>query len=120
MKLKNCPFCGSVPEVQSSPATTRYPGKVFWITCSCGIETPVRPTGITKFWNTRAPDSSAERLAEALRGVLPWVMRDNTPCGCPAGADEQTPNERAIMPTTHSTACQDARAALAEYERTKG
>lgn len=61
-----------------------------------------------------APTLAADnaRLRAALSGLMSWTMRDGTPCGCPAGREESEPRKR--MPTTHSTACEDARAALAQ------
>jgi hypothetical protein len=51
-----------------------------------------------------------ERLREALKMQMYWVMRDGTPCGCPAGANED--ERKGKMPTAHTTACEMARKAL--------
>lgn len=53
-----------------------------------------------------------EDLVKASLGILPWRMRDGSPCGCPAGKDEDEPKGK--MPALHSTACQDMREALAK------
>ena len=50
-----------------------------------------------------------DELLAALLNVMPWRMdKDGSPCCCPSGPDSEN---------THSTACEDARSAIA---RAKG
>ena len=56
----------------------------------------------------------APELLEALQMQVRWIMRDGSPCACPAGANEP---EGRLMPTEHSTACEALRLALAKAER---
>ena len=56
-------------------------------------------------------ETHAGELLEALRFQVSWIMRDGSPCCCPAGKDEDEPKGK--MPTQHSTACQMIRTALA-------
>ena len=46
---------------------------------------------------------------------MSWRMRDGTCCGCPAGEDED--EMRGKMPTIHSTACEEARSAIAKAKK---
>ena len=58
--------------------------------------------------------AAAPEMLEALRLLAHWKMRDGRPCFCPAGENEAEPTGR--MPTVHSTACGEARAAIAKAE----
>ena len=55
--------------------------------------------------------NSYDAMKKALEMQIQWRMRDGSPCACPAGRNEDEP--RGKMPTLHSTACEDLRAALA-------
>jgi len=56
-------------------------------------------------------ETHAGELLEALRFQVSWIMRDGSPCCCPAGKNEDEPKGK--MPTVHSTACEMLRAAIA-------
>lgn len=65
-------------------------------------------------------EGAVRDLMEALMGLASWKMRDGSPCFCPAGRHEdETPHSQLYvkeMPTFHSTACEDARAAILKTE----
>lgn len=56
--------------------------------------------------------AAAPELLAALEMLMSWTMRDGTPCCCAAGKDED--EQKGKMPTMHSTACEDSRAAIAK------
>lgn len=60
---------------------------------------------------TQEREGNVEPL-EALKGLMCWTMRDGSPCCCPTGVDE--PDGRLKMGTVHSTACEEARTAIAK------
>lgn len=57
---------------------------------------------------------AAPELLYAIKLQVSWIMRDGTPCVCPAGRDEDYP--KGEMPTVHSTACEYLRAAISKAE----
>ena len=58
--------------------------------------------------------AAAPDLLNALKMQVTYRMRDGSPCGCPAGREEDEPT--GTMPLHHSTSCQMLRDALANVE----
>jgi len=89
--------------------TTPTPGAVRAAKRLCGwhpIEPDYRVFARIIDEETRLPEMLA-----ALKFHVSWIMRDGSPCCCPAGINEDEPKGK--MPAQHSTACQMIRDVLA-------
>ncbi len=78
-KLKPCPFCGNIPELNYNTEAKKYYIQCEMQECNIGAGTLwLEQADVVSDWNTRAADSINQALVDALKGnvnALKGVIR---------------------------------------------